>query len=157
MAAEQKPLEVGIIALDFYDGATEGFASLEKHGPCYFKLIAWDKNEDQRLFVAISITRWIFETVIRLLSVCNDLPSTKVWLPKWIFNNAHDEAEADKIIKSSYQVDLKSKAILVLGDQIDSASAKIFTIEDSLVGFVERAMQQQPDNLGDWLVKLREI
>jgi len=88
MNNEQDLSQVEIIALEFYDGAKEGFAlSVGNLGPSYFKLIAWDENQDQRLFVVISIAKLIFDTIFDLLSLGNDKPVSKMWLPNWTFRN----------------------------------------------------------------------
>lgn len=154
MAYEQEPFQIRVIALDFYDGATEGFAlSVGELEACYFKLIAWDEDQDHRLFVVVSIARLVFDTIFGLLSNCNDPPSTKIWLPEWNFRNRQDEAEANKLMESC-KIDMKSRAILVLGNQVDSASSDMFALNDSLISFVERAMKN-PESLDDWLVKLK--
>ena len=99
MTDEQKSSQIEIIALDFYDGATEGFAlSVGELGVAYFKLIAWDENQDQRLFVVVSIEKLIFNSIFRLLSFSNSAPSSSVWLPNWIFKNHQDETEENEII-----------------------------------------------------------
>ena len=146
--------QVEIIALDFYDGAKEGFAlSIGNLGPSYFKLIAWDENQDQRLFVVISIAKLIFDKIFGLLSLSNDKPVSKVWLPNWAFRNNKDEDEANKIIDSCMN-ELKSKGVLVLGDQIDSESISMFTINDSLLRSVEDAIQK-PEGIDGWLERLK--
>lgn len=154
MNNEQDSSQVEIIALDFYDGAKEGFSlSIGNLGPSYFKLIAWDENQDQRLFVVVSIAKLIFDTIFGLLSLGNDKPLSKVWLPNWAFRNDKDEDEANKIVDSCMS-ELKSKGVLVLGDQIDSESISMFTINDSLLRSVENAIQK-PERLDGWLKRLK--
>ena len=155
MTDEQKSSQIEIIALDFYDGATEGFAlSVGELGVSYFKLIAWDENQDQRLFVVVSIEKLIFNSIFRLLSFSNSAPSSSVWLPNWSFKNHQDETEANEIIDASV-TDIKSKGILVLGDQVDSESITTFMIKDDFVPFIFDAMQE-PESLESWLMKLKE-
>ena len=102
----------------------------------------------------VSIARLIFDTIFRLLSLGNNQPRSKMWLPNWTFENAQDEAEA-KILVDSCQVDLTSKGVLILGSQVNSESANIFTINDSLKCSIKKAMQK-PENLDGWLTVLKD-
>ncbi len=153
MTDDHKSSQVDIIALDFYDGATEGVAlSIGDLGVSYFKLIAWDESQDQRLFVVISIAKLIFDTIFSLLSLSNDAPNSSVWSPKWIFSNDQDETQANDMINSCVN-NLKSKGVLVLGDQVNSESITMFTINDAHVESIHGAMKE-PESLDGWLEKL---
>lgn len=153
MTNGKESTQIEIIALDFYDGATEGFSlSVANLGPAYFKLIAWDEHQDQRLFVVVSIAKLIFDTIFDLLVKANDKPSSINWLPNWSFVNGQDEAEANKIVESC-QKELISKGVLIKGSKVSSESMCIYKINDSLLASVERAMRE-PEDLDSWLVKL---
>lgn len=155
MVIERESSQVEVIALDYYDGATEGFAlAIGSLGVSYFKMIAWDDDQDQRLFVVVSIARLIFDTIFSLLSLSNDSPASKVWVPSWSFGNSQDEAKANKLVESCL-TDIKSKGVLSLGSQVDSTSVDIFTINDSIMSSVERAIQK-PEHLNDWLTNLKD-
>lgn len=145
--------QIEIIALEYYDGATEGFAlAVGNLGVSYFKMIAWDDNQDKRLFIAVPVGRAVFSKVLDLLTVINIQPISKVWMPDWSFANSKDEANANKIVESCRR-ELKSKGNLVLGDNINGESLRLFAIADALNESVQRAMNE-PENLGDWLRKL---
>ena len=147
---ETRSIRPEIIALDFYDGVTEGFASsLRCVGACYFKLLAWDANQDQRLFIAIPISPLVFDTILQLLNWGAIQSPLIVWLPSRVFETDKNKAEVDKIIESCH-FDLTSKGMLILGDRIDSESVSMFSINDSLASAVERALRQ-PEDLMDWL------
>lgn len=155
MVMVQDSSQIEVIALDYYDGATEGFAlTIKNQGISYFKMIAWDDCQDQRLFAAVSIARLTFFRVIDLLSASNIQPISKVWIPDWSFANSKDEADANDIVVSC-RSELKSKGFLVLGNNINSESRSIFTITDALAESVESA-KIEPENLKDWLRKLED-
>lgn len=154
MNHEQNSLQVKTIALDFYDGVTEGFTiSIKDLGISYFKLIAWDETQDQRLFVVIPIERQTFDTIFKLLSLSNDPPHSPVWLPKWIFKNDQDETQANEVIDACLS-DIKSKGILMLGNEIENLFYRNFAINDSLVESIHKAIKE-PERLQIWLNKMK--
>lgn len=141
---------MGIIALNFYDDVTEGFAlSLGKLATCYFKLIAWNEKQDQRLFVVIPVSRAVFDAMSDLLPPYNGAPLKNIRFPERDFDNPQNDTAVNKLIESC-QADLKSEAVLVLRSQVDDTSSDIFTIDDSLISSVKRAMRT-PENLDHWL------
>ena len=117
-----------VIAINFYDGATEGFALFVKnYGACYFKLIAWDSNQDKRLYLVTKIDEFVFIRLLELLA-CKQKPlSTPVWLPNWVFSNDNDEKQANDIIDSC-ESNLQISSTLILGTQINSKLVKIIAI-----------------------------
>lgn len=154
MTSNQEVSEVRNIALDYYDGVTEGFAlSLRDLGAVYFKLIAWDDVQDDRLFATVPIDKSVFEKISNLLSVDNQ-PSPSVWVTNPVFKNDHDDMEVGNIVESC-QNDLRTKGILIKADAIDSETASLFELSDSLVESVEEALQN-PGALSDWLIKLKK-
>mgnify|MGYP000849062081 FL=1 len=51
-----------MLVVDYVDGPSEGFVDrLADLGPCYFRLIAWDDVQDDRLFIAVAITLDAFD------------------------------------------------------------------------------------------------
>ena len=142
-----------IIALDFYDGAIEGFAiSLKEIGPCYFKLVAWDENQDQRLFVVVSIVRLIFDELLKLLKWSDDKSYSKIWLPNFGYEISDSGLKVEKIIECC-KSEIKLKGILVLCDKIDGDFLNIFTINDELICAINKAIKQ-PVNLSFLLKKI---
>lgn len=139
-----------MIALDFYDGATEGFSLLDIDlGAIYFKIIAWDKNQDQRLFVAIPIGKETFNYIFELLRKINDEPTEKTWIPKWEFSNEYDRRELDSVIEASKN-GLKANSILILGSQINSKPINIFPVNSHTGKRIENAIREVED-IDDWL------
>lgn len=144
--------ELEIIALDFYDGATEGFAlSLGVYGPCYFKMLAWDDNQEQRLFALAKIDGALIEELITLLEPQESVPSSRIWIPKWKFRKAGEEKRADEIVGSS-QDRLRSSGSLILGFAITDASAKEIEFDDEVARHVSQFLiATEPDKLSNWL------
>ena len=154
MTDKQNSNKLEIIALGFYDGATEGFSLCIKDlGVSYFKLIAWDENQDQRLFVVVPIAKLIFDTIFNLLSLSNDPPNSSVWLPKWVFKSNQDETKANQIVNNCVS-DINSKGVFILGDQINNGTIYTNIIHDDLIRSIHDAMNN-PGRLQIWLNKIK--
>jgi hypothetical protein len=151
-AQRSSNIELEIIALDFYDGATEGFAlSLGVHGPCYFKMLAWDDTQERRLFALAKIDGALIEELVTLLEPQERVPSSRIWIPKWKFHQAGEEKRADDIVSSS-QDRLRLSGSLVLGSAITDASAKEIEFDGEVARHVGQFLiTTEPDRLSNWL------
>ena len=99
-----------ITAFDFYDGAIEGLApSIKQFRHCYFKLIAWDHDQDKRLYVISEIDQSKYNKLLALLVRTQEQSSTSVWLPSWSFYNKSDEEKANSLVESFRAALLSSK------------------------------------------------
>jgi hypothetical protein len=137
MMSTDKESGINVIALDYYDGATEGFIlSFDSLGSCYFKLVAWHECHDQRLYLVTPIDEHIFIRMMELLSCCNEQVSTKTWLAKWIFKSSQDKEEAESLVMLC-QEKLKRGAIMVMGEQIHSQFKKYFTIANDFIDILK--------------------
>lgn len=156
-----KPTDPEIIEIDYYDGATEGFTSLsiEGYSRCYFKVIAWDEGQYDRLFVVSKVNLGTYNRLVRLLvrgageaGAGATWPSTTDWKVEY---NA-DKKKADAIVESCKE-SLFSSNLLVLGTGINNASAQTYEISDALKREVKKVLESdKPDDLANWLPKLKK-
>lgn len=150
MLQESKKAE--IIVLQYYDGVTEGFAlSIATIGSAYFKMIAWDDDQDQRLFIASPVDLSIFESIVTMFSGTAS-QHIQVLLPKWSSMDDRMKQGVNEAIQNS-RVNLNKKRVLVLGAHIDSDGARVYPVSDS-IGDLKRAMKQ-PENLAHWIGRLK--
>ncbi len=154
-SSEQKSMPM-IIAIEYYDGATEGFAwSLKGMGACYFKLIAWDEEQDERLYAVTGIDSSLLDNLYRLLSNDDNQSITKIWIPIWSFRSKRDEIEANGLIEFCKN-QLKSSWVLMYGKQIESESIKKVLIKDYSEIDIKNILQnEQLDSLNKWLEKIK--
>lgn len=155
MSIDKTLISPGVIALDYYDGATEGVAlSVKECGSCYFKLIAWGKGQDKRLYSVSRIDTSKYDQLLALLVRGQKLPSVPVWLPEWKFRDKRDEQEANNLV-DSFQVDICSSKLLVFGKDISDGSIMIIKINDQVMSEVNKILKfGKPDNLSNWLPML---
>lgn len=139
-----------VIAVDYYDGANEGFANgvLQEH--CYFKLIAWDPDQDQRLYAVVEISRLQYERVVSLLGNAQDVPSRPLWIPRWEFASLEDEQEINELLLQCRNR-LVSEGVLLLARQIDELPTWKAEITDKLSPRVAAVLARGvPDDLELW-------
>ena len=151
-------VETEVIALDFYDGATEGIAfAVRGCGNCYFKMIAWDQGQDERLYVVNEVVSSMYVQLLALLTRSQELPHVPVWLPEWKFQDDKDEQEANYIVSSCRQ-NLRLSKLLILGKDIKDASARTIAIDGQIVSEVIRVLEiDEPDDLANWLPRLTAL
>ncbi|MEL1266337.1 hypothetical protein [Pseudoxanthomonas putridarboris] len=145
--------DVKLIAFDYYDGATEGFAEgLLDNTDCYFILVAWSSDQDDRLFAVVKIERSVCKRVNYLLEQAQGTPESPVWIPRWEFSDASAEAEVIELI-SSCRTRLINEGILLLTQQIGHRAARTLEINSDLALKVsEVLMRGTPDDLALWRV-----
>lgn len=68
------------LVFEYYDGPVEGIGLLKTGSFVYFKLIAWDKDQWQRVFAVTSIPQELFRAVWDGFS-CIEEPKTPIWCP----------------------------------------------------------------------------
>lgn len=126
MKSRNAHLNLKIIALDFYDGPTEGLIlSMKGYGACYFKLIAWSEDQNDRLFVLSKIDDSKFNRLHELLARRQKQTTFPVWLPEWKFRNKTEEKEANGLVHAC-QLGIHSTRSLVRGNDISDSSSKVF-------------------------------
>jgi hypothetical protein len=107
-----------VIAVDYYDGANEGFASGVLHEHCYFKLIAWDSDQNQRLYAVVEISRLQYKRVMSLLGGVQVVPSRSLWIPVWEFASQEGEEEINHLLLQCRRR-LATEGVLLLAPRID--------------------------------------
>lgn len=146
-AAERK-----VIAFDFYDGATEGFAECLLDGSdCYFTLIAWDSDQENRLYAAAKVERTLYARVISLFGKVQEIPSLPVWIPRWEFADTIDESEASELVRSC-RSRLSQEGSLLLTRQIGEKPSRMAPITADIAPKVgDILVRGTPDDLVPWL------
>jgi hypothetical protein len=146
--------ELNIVAFDYYDGVTEGLiSSVKNYGSCYFKVIAWDDMQNERLYIVSPVDQKIFSKLVNLLVDPDEVVSAKqTWIPKWTFKCDQDAEEANNIVRAC-RGDLSSLSFFILGESVDSTTSKIIEIDDrAREKIIEINDKYIPGNLNDWIV-----
>ena len=146
-----------VIALDYYDGATEGFMAHSDGADVarMFKMIAWDQDEDRRLFAVCDISLQDFMALYDLLVLANTTSGGSVWiLSREFIDKADHPAEVNEILKRC-----KKRLItypgLVMGKHIDDAETQIISVPEQIRKDVVRALSRRtPEDIKAWLDKL---
>jgi len=133
---------IRLIGVSFYDGPLEGFAKgIIGQSAYYFKVVAWDRDQDRRLYLLAKIADAVYQNLIDLLDKTGQLCDGDVCIPNWIFSDSEMQMMGDKIIEIGV-ASLGDSEILVLGDSLlgalevmkpnasQLASAKAFTCEN---------------------------
>lgn len=142
-----------VIALDYYDGATEGFMA-HPDGARMFKMIAWDQDEDRRLFAVCDIPFKDFMALHDLLVLANTRSDGSVWMPSWEFSNNADHQKANVILGRCKEM-LATRSDLVIGKHIDDAETQSISVPEQIREDVVRALSRRtPDDIEAWLGKL---
>ncbi len=144
-----------IVATNYYDGPTAGFAAELNTGKVYyFRVLAWDECQNQRIYIACVVSENDFLRLRELLRSLQSQPDTRVWIPEWKFRNEYDTAEADKII-AQYEKILAEDCKFAIGQEWEEL-AKWRPIPSAIrQEVIESLERQNPDDLADWLPKLQ--
>jgi hypothetical protein len=140
-----------VTALNFYDGATEGFAEDISHGrDCYFTLVAWDVDQDERLYGVINVDRELHQRVTLLLSGTQERSSFPVWMPKWEFASANDESEATALVYACRRR-LSTEGYLLFGRHMGDKPSRTVEIRGDLIARVDAVLLRGiPEDLSLW-------
>jgi hypothetical protein len=140
-----------VLAFDFYDGPTEGIArEVLGAGPCYFKMIAWDEQQDVRLFGVVAIDERVFQRWVETVARNSPNSSASVQLVTHTFpltsTDGNLEMELEKWIEQ-----LPQSGFLVCGTAVDSLDARRYSIPESMgMRFTEAMKSNAPESLSDW-------
>ena len=143
-----------ILAIDYYDGAIEGFAVHRADDiVSYFRLLAWDRDQDERLFVDVDVSAKDLLRLEELLKASGQSPKQHTWIPEWRFTRSLDAAEADQIVEQCRRR-LKEAGRFMLGSQPGVAKT-IAPVTRALQQHVEKAIERGAvDDLAHWLPRL---
>lgn len=149
---QQQSSALEIIALDFYDGPTEGFVlELSDHGPCYFRIVACDKDWDQRLFAATKIDLAVIDELSIHLGIKEKALNSAVCVPRWVFKSIQQEKRADDIVVAC-QNKMEQSGFLILGGGIANENSKEVAYGRELRQKLSRSFSGgEVDSLKNWL------
>jgi hypothetical protein len=140
-----------LVALGFHDGPTEGFVrGLVTGYAHYFKVVAWDNQQDRRLYLLGQVEDRVVDELLALLEAPGQTISSAVFAPAWTFGDTELEALANKLVEEGQRT-LSSPALVVLGSSLLEGFEVVNPTESQLKRAIALAQRQSPGNLGDWL------
>jgi hypothetical protein len=140
-----------LIALDFYDGPTEGFVrEIEPGSTHFFRTVAWDERQDRRLYLLGRNQGRVFDELLELLAESDQIASGVVFIPAWNFDSAEREACANKVVEEGRR-SLHSQAFLALGTNLLDDFEVVTPTQAQLKWAIDPAQLQSPGSLGDWI------
>ena len=143
-----------VLALSYYDGATEGFLDgiADDNQVYYFKVVAWDREQDERLYLLGSVERAGYAELLALLEVTQRPQGGPTWLPEWNFSTSEGEAQARAIVDLS-KLSMGKSGYLALGSDPSSAVKILNVRPDCLARAMDLADRDSPGDLADWLAQ----
>jgi hypothetical protein len=142
-----------VIALSYYDGATEGFLDGMGDDQVYFfKVAAWDLGQDRRLYVLGRVARTIYLELLDILVKSQRVSACSTWAPAWVFANPEMEARANEIVEISKR-SIINPACLALGENLIDAIKVVRPTPHAVASAIALASESEPGNLADWLAQ----
>ena len=136
-----------VIITSYYDGSTEGFVRsdiLNSH--FFFKLVAWDSQQDMRIFALKKIKMKVYLEIVNLLA--ESLASGK-WKPIWLFLDDEKRAIAEKLLLNCrFESDID---FLVLGQNIDGKIKMVIPEQDVVNEVISLITRNKVDSIEKWL------
>jgi hypothetical protein len=140
-----------LIAINFYDGPTEGFVSSVDDGFAYFfKVAAWDEGQDRRLYVLGDVPRSTYQELVEILMSQQQGAFSPVWVPSWKFVDPEVESRVNNIVEMG-RSSLRAPAMLVLSESLLEAWERVMPNEAQLARLEELLQGDWPGSLNDWL------
>jgi hypothetical protein len=144
---------IRILAIDYYDGPTEGFIANAADGPVvYFRLLAWDSGQERRLFVVANVSVEELVRLEELLRAAGQRPEQLTWLPNWQFSGADAATEANAIVERCRQ--RLEHGWLALGAHPDDAETLAPVSPDLTADVAAAIASDAVVDLAPWLAKL---
>ena len=142
-----------VLALAYYDGATEGFLNGMGDDQVYFfKVVAWDKSQDKRLFLLGQVDRGIYLELLGILAKTQEVPINLTWMPVWTFGDPEIQARADNLVLIG-RSSLETPAFLAVGEDLLGKVEIVRPNTQSLVRAITLASESTPGNLADWVAQ----
>jgi hypothetical protein len=116
----------------------------------YFKAVAWDDEQDRRLYLLGQVEERVVDQLLALLAESGQTTANAVLTPSWKFVDAESEALANKLVEEGWRT-LNSPALVVLGSSLIEGFEVVSPTELQLNRAIALAKQQSPGNLSDWL------
>jgi len=142
-----------VLALSYYDGATEGF--LDETGVdqvYFFKVAAWDSGQDRRLYVLGQVAHAVYLELLEILAKSQKVPMSPTWIPNWVFENPEMEARANEIVQMGKQ-SIINPACLALGEDVIDAIMVERPTPQAMSSAIALAGGSAPGNLANWLIQ----
>lgn len=140
-----------LIALGFYDGPIEGFVRGITSGLAYyFKAVAWDPEQDRRLFLLGQVEERVFEELLVLLAESGQSVSHPVLTPAWEFRDKEREALANMLVDVGRRA-LRTPSLVALGSSLLEDLEIVTPTASQLTRAMAYAQSLFPRDLGRWL------
>jgi hypothetical protein len=142
-----------VLALAYYDGATEGFLNgLGDDRVYFFKVVAWDQSQDRRLYLLGEVDKSTYMELVEILAKTHQPPTGSTWTPAWIFGNPELEARANSLVEISRR-SLDTATFLALGKDLESTVEIVRPSANGLGSAIALAHTSKPGDLADWLAQ----
>jgi hypothetical protein len=142
-----------ILALSYYDGVIEGFIDgLWDSNIYFFKVVAWDQNQDQRLYLLGIVERDIFFELLEILTTSQASSQGPIWLPSWELLTTEMTARVNEITAIGNS-SLLSPSALALGKDLFRAKKIESPTLFGLASAVALAREGTPGDLSKWQAK----
>jgi hypothetical protein len=140
-----------LIALGFYDGPIEGFVRGITSGLAYyFKAVAWDPEQDRRLFLLGQVEERVIEELLVLLAESGQSVSHPVLTPAWEFRDKEREALANMLVDVGKRA-LRTPSLVALGSSLLEDLEIVTPTASQLTRAMAYAQSPFPRDLGRWL------
>lgn len=147
------PSSTKVLALAYYDGATEGFLNGMGDDQVYFfKVIAWDKDQDRRLFLLGKVDRGIYLELLDILAKTQEVPIGSTWIAAWTFGSPEMHARADSLVVIGKR-SLEAPACLAVGEDLLGTMEVVRPNTLGLLNAISLAGASTPGNLADWMAQ----
>lgn len=142
-----------VLALSYYDGATEGFLDgMDDDQVYFFKVAAWDPGQDRRLYVLGQVARALYLELLDIVVKSQRVPTSSTWTPTWVFASPEMEARANEIVEISKR-SIINPACLALGENLIDAIKVVRPTPRAVASAIALAGGSAPGNLADWLAQ----
>lgn len=142
-----------LLALAYYDGATEGFVNgMADDRVYFFKVVAWDQNQDKRLYLLGEVDRDVYQELLDILSQTHQAKTGLTWVPTWTFGSPDLEERANSLVAIGADA-LRNPAFLALGEDLLGNVEVVHPNETGLESAIALASASKPALLADWLAQ----
>lgn len=140
-----------VVATSYYDGATEGFVDgMQDDQVYFFKVVAWDENQDKRLYAMGQVERDVYSELLELLVKSQRVQLSSTWTPSWVFESEQSERRANEIVDAGKRSAIKA-AIFAMGDDLTTANKVVPQMPENLFDVFFLSAGQMPGNLEEWM------
>ena|SRR5688572_2329420 len=142
-----------ILALDYYDGALEGFGRrvLDGHD-VYFTFVAWDPEQDERLFAVMPLPPEAVDRVFAMYAKADRAPESRVWLPPGRLEVEADNVELEALIARARKR-IPSEGTLMVTMHIGATPPGVRRVKAAERERLERVLASRtPDPISNWLL-----